>query len=334
MTFLLPLFLSVTAMLPPTTKPAATPRPIDVWLDVDTSTGVVTDGRNHDVDDGLAMIYAFHSPELRVRGVSAQFGNATLEQAVPIAEEIVQLFGPKDMEVYAGAASPDDLDKSTDATRAIVAALRERPMHVLALGPVTDIAAVLKANPELADRVQSVVVVAARRPGFVFGPKEAPGTFFPDANFEKDPEAMRVLIDSGVRVVFAGYEVSSHVWVTPADLDAMADKSASGKWVSETSRPWMGQWLKNLHTPGFNPFDTLADLWLTHPQFVGKLPVTLQIVEKIDERAKPEERAAGKTKPYLIATPSQGEGRFIYLTVPTPEAHPLIVERLITRPAE
>ena len=325
------ILLSLSAMLQPAPRPA---EPIDVWLDVDTSTGVVTDGRHHDVDDGLAMIYAFHSPELRVRGVSAQFGNATLEQAVPIAEEVLQQFGPADMEVHAGAASANDLDKATDATRAIGAALRERPMHVLALGPVTDIAAVLKAEPDLRDRVLSVVVVAARRDGFTFGPTQAPGVFFPDANFEKDPAAMKVLIDSGVPIVFAGYEVSSHVWLTPADLDAMADKSASGKWVAETSRPWMKQWTENLKTPGFNPFDALADLWLTHPTRVRTLPVTLKIEEKLDERAKPEEQAAGKTKPYLVAAPTDAPSRFTYLTVPSPETAQLIADRLAARPAE
>ena len=46
----------------------------DVWLDVDVAAGLP--GR--DVDDALALIHAFHSPELKVRGVSAVFGNAPL----------------------------------------------------------------------------------------------------------------------------------------------------------------------------------------------------------------------------------------------------------------
>lgn len=314
-------------------QPAPPEEPIDVWLDVDTSTGVMSENRTHDVDDGLAMIYAFNSPELNVRGVSVQFGNAALEQAVPIAEGIVEQFGPAAMPVHAGAASAEDLDKSTAATDAIIAALRKKPMHVLALGPVTNIAAVLEAEPDIADRIESIVVVAARRPGFVFGPKEAPGYFFPDANFEKDVQGMQVLLDSDVPIVFAGYEVSSHVWLSADDLAEAAEASDVGAWVAQTSQPWLDQWVNNLGTPGFNPFDTLADLWLTHPQLIEQLPVTLEIVERLDERATPEEQAVGKTKPYLIATPTEEATRHVYLTVPDPEAHDVILERLTTRPA-
>ena len=42
---------------------AAQPRKVtDVWLDVDTATGI------GDVDDGLMLIQSFHSPEVKIRG--------------------------------------------------------------------------------------------------------------------------------------------------------------------------------------------------------------------------------------------------------------------------
>ncbi len=62
----------------------------EVWIDTDTAIGVP----GADVDDGLALIQAFHSPELRVRGVSAVFGNAPLATTHPIASEVVERFGP------------------------------------------------------------------------------------------------------------------------------------------------------------------------------------------------------------------------------------------------
>ncbi len=59
-------------------------KPIDVWIDVDTATG------SGDVDDGLMLIQAFHSPEVNIRGISVVFGNAPLDQALPIARTITQ----------------------------------------------------------------------------------------------------------------------------------------------------------------------------------------------------------------------------------------------------
>ncbi|MCI0390199.1 MAG: hypothetical protein MOB07_15725, partial [Acidobacteria bacterium] len=41
-----------------------------VWIDTDPS---VAPG-GHEVDDGFALIQAFHSPELEIRGVSVVFG--------------------------------------------------------------------------------------------------------------------------------------------------------------------------------------------------------------------------------------------------------------------
>ncbi len=310
----------------------AADKPIDVWLDVDTSTGVIKNGRNADVDDGLAMIYAFNSPELTIHGVSVQFGNATLEQAMPIAHQVVDDFGPDGLGVYEGAASVDDLGVENEATKALAAALKERPMHVLALGPVTNVATVLKLHPELGERMQSLVIVAARREGFRFGPEEAPQFFFPDANFEKDVEGTQILLDSGVPIVFAGYEVSSHVWLTPADLESLAESSAVGKWIAETSKPWLTQWLVGLQTPGFNPFDTLADLWLTHPELIESIPVTLEIIEATDEQAAQKQAPLDSKKPYLIATPVEGDSKYLYLTVPKPEAKDVILERLAGRP--
>ena len=81
------------------------PRPIPVWIDTDPAVGLP----DRDVDDGLALVQAFHSPELVVRGVSVVFGNAPLEQAMPIAETIVKGFGPRGLGVYRGAAAAADL---------------------------------------------------------------------------------------------------------------------------------------------------------------------------------------------------------------------------------
>ena len=54
--------------------------PVDVWIDTDTAIGVP----EADIDDALALIQAFHSPELVVRGVSSIFGNAPLVARTPL----------------------------------------------------------------------------------------------------------------------------------------------------------------------------------------------------------------------------------------------------------
>ena len=83
----------------------AQPGPQPVWIDTDPAVGVT----DRDVDDGFALLQAFHSPEIALRGVSIVFGNAPLAQAWPIGLRIVGRFGPPAVRAYRGAARASDL---------------------------------------------------------------------------------------------------------------------------------------------------------------------------------------------------------------------------------
>lgn len=304
--------------------------PLAVWVDVDTSAGIV-DTRPRDVDDAVALIQAFHSPELRVAGVSVVFGNSSLENCLPITREIVEKFGPKGMAVHAGAASDADLDKQTDATKALIAALEKEPLHVLALGPVTNVAAVIKQRPDLKSKMLSVLVVAARRPGFDFHPPGRPDLKFPDANFEKDVPGTQILLDSGVPLVWVGYEASCDTWLTRADLDAMRD-TPSGKWVADISQAWLGRWETAMKLDGFNPFDALAIVYLTHPETLAAIPVKSHITTGPNDRSPGRLAATKPSKAYLISQPTTQPTNELYVTHTLKNVAPIIAQRVRQRP--
>lgn len=295
--------------------------PIDVWLDVDPAIGMI----ERDVDDGLAMIQTFHSPELRIHGVSVNFGNSPLENGYPIAQDVVGRFGPAGLAVYSGAASAEDFGKPTEAVAAMAAALAERPMTILALGPVTNVATLLERHPEAHDRIDAIVMVAARRPGQVFRPTPESERQFPDFNFESDPRAMAVLLESDVPLVFAPWEVSSHVWLTNADLEALRAGGPTGAYIADKSRSWINRWKRMSGTDGFNPFDTLAIGYLTHPETIQREEVSVWI----DWREGQLDAEGNQVKPHLIAD-NQAEGgrRAIYCYEPTPAFKPMLLERL------
>src|ERR687897_1658469 len=113
---------------------------IPVWIDTDPAVGEP----ERDVDDGLALIQAFNSPELAIRGISVVFGNAPLDRGLPIARQLVRDFGPPGVRVFAGAAAAGDLGTETEASRALTGALRSEPLTILALGPATNVATVLR----------------------------------------------------------------------------------------------------------------------------------------------------------------------------------------------
>ena len=293
----------------------------DVWLDVDTATGI------GDVDDGLMLIQSFHSPEVKIRGISVVFGNAPLKLALPIARKITEKFGPSRVVPVPGAASAVDFGKKTPAVEAMAAELEREPMTIVAVGPVTNVGTLVKLYPQWHGRIERIVMVAGRRPDQRFVTNDKQKTPHRDFNFELDPAAMRAILDTEIPLVFAPWEVSSQVWISRDDLEALRKTGGSGAWVAETSGYWIQRWEKNIDPRGFNPFDTLAMGWLTHPESIETEDVQITIEEAADDRAPAREPA--KMKPYLVARPATARGRAaIYCFAPKSQFKELLIERL------
>ena len=264
-----------------------------VWIDTDPS--VARGG--HEVDDGFALVQAFHSAALTVRGVSVVFGNAPLDESFPIAQHLVKDFGPPRLRTFRGAGSAGQLGTETEGSRAIAAALRRERLTILMLGPATNVATVLRNHPELAQRIVSVIAVAGRRPNQKFS--TAPGVKpFRDFNFELDAEGFQVLLDSGVPVVLAPWEISSKVWIREPDLENLRSSNGRLSWILDAAQDWLAFWKTELAANGFNPFDTLAVGYAISP--VGfacqRLPVKIE--------RHPDDTETGVNapqKPYLLA---------------------------------
>jgi inosine-uridine nucleoside N-ribohydrolase len=271
---------------------------IPVWIDTDPSV----ERGGHEVDDGFALLQAFHSPELQIQGVSIVFGNAPLPKAWQIGTEIVEEFGPKGLGVYRGAASSEDLGKETDASKALALALQHGPVNILAIGPVTNVATVLKLHPELAKNVVQIIAVAGRRPGqrFLSGPNQAHG--FRDLNFELDPSAFQVLLDAKIPIVLAPWEISSKVWIKREDLERLEHGGPDVLYLVPSAMDWLTWWHDNLGADGFNPFDTLAVGYLTSPDLFQCTKLKIRINSGPDDTGS---EMVSKTKPFLIVSPNQ-----------------------------
>lgn len=306
--------------------------PVDVWLDVDPGTGL------SDVDDGLMLVQCFHSPEMRVHGVSVVYGNAPLPHGLKVAQQVCRRFGPAGMQPAPGAAKADELGQDSPAVAAMARALAQRRLTILAVGPATNVATLIQRHPELVAHVERIVVVAGRRPGQRFISSETQARPHRDFNFELDPAGMKVLLDAPLELVFAPWEVSSHVWITRDDLARLAASGGSGSWIAESSGYWIRLWEMNITPRGFNPFDTLAAGWVTHPALIEHEVLRARIEEAPDDRATDEERTAGKTKPYLIADAGPSGRPVIYCHRPREEFKTVLLERLSgndgDRPAE
>ena len=297
---------------------------VRVWIDTDPS--VARGG--HEVDDGFALIQAFHSPALTVRGISVVFGNAPLSEAFPIAQRLLRDFGPPGLNVASGAASANDLGVETDASRVLAAALRREKMVILMLGPATNVATVLRNHPELRNRIKKIIAVAGRRPNQRFSP--SPGApAFRDFNFELDAPSFQVLLDSHVALVLTPWEISSKVWMRGADLANLRSSDVSLAWVLDAAEDWLEFWKKSLAADGFNPFDTLATGYAISPQGFRCDRLHVGIELRADDTVN---GPGAPLKPYLLVDHSMASHHSaLYCSEAPPSFHETLL-KLLAKP--
>lgn len=262
-------------------QPAATPVDRRIWIDSDAACGT---GAHRDPDDCLALLLLLHADEVQVAGISTVFGNAPLAQTIDVTRRLVGLVardtGARALDVAAGCAtSSDDAACPADQTPAIAAlaaALRAAPLTLLALGPLTNVAAVLRAHPELKSRIERIVAVMGRRPGHRFHPSEGArggsspmlfghGPIFSDFNVAQDRTAVRDVLNTGVPITLVPYDVGRRVVLGPRDLDRIAAVGSAGAWVAAASRDWLHYWEEDVGIKGFYPFDLVAAARLLLP---------------------------------------------------------------------
>ncbi len=180
-------------------------------------------------DDAVAMCMALRHPDIDVLAFTVVAGNVPLDQAVQNALYTVELCGA-DTPVYVGAAAPMARDLATAqevhgidgmgdvgldlqgraaaegwGPQVIVDTIRQHPGEVtlVAIGPLTNLAIALLWAPDIAAKVDRVVIMGGTG-------EHGPGNVSPTAefNFWVDPEAVRVVLRSGMPLELVGWDIS------------------------------------------------------------------------------------------------------------------------------
>ncbi|HDX8379331.1 TPA: pyrimidine-specific ribonucleoside hydrolase RihA [Aeromonas salmonicida] len=189
-------------------------------------------------DDAIALILALASPELKVLAVTTSAGNQTQEKTLNNALRILTLLGRDDIPVAAGAPKPlareliiadnvhgeSGLDGPTlpdpafapqamTGLELMVKCLREspEPVTLVPTGPLTNIALLLAAHPELKPNIARIVLM---------GGAAGAGNWTPAAEFNiyVDPEAADMVFKSGISITMCGLDVTHEAQVMDEDI--------------------------------------------------------------------------------------------------------------------
>ena len=256
------------------------------------------------VDDALALILAFHSPELDVRAVTGVNGNVPLEQVFENIQKVLSLIQPKNKPLIAkGADRPlkgkplyahsvhgqdglggAKIDREEGkqwwqfyagpADELITKMARQVPdeMTLIAIGPLTNLALAIQKDPEGMRKLKEVVIMggAVRTGGNI--------TSYSEFNIFSDPLAARRVFSSKFSITLVPLDVTHQVSLTPQWMEqkVIPISNSFSKFAIEatgydsTRHQFRNKEIVHLHDP-------LAVGVVTHPNLVKKQKLSLTV---------------------------------------------------------
>ncbi len=242
-------------------------------------------------DDAIALLLALASPELELLGVTTVAGNQTLEKTTANALRVLELAGRGDVPVAAGAdrplarelftaayvhgesgldgpALPEPQGAPVDQHAVDFLAERilgcDRPVTLVPVGPLTNVALLLARHPEAAENVERIVLM---------GGAIAEGNVTPAAEFNVyvDPEAAWRVFRSGVPLTMIGLDVTHRALMALSHVERLRASGKVGRCVAELHDFFVQYHERTYATDGAPIHDAVAVAQVLRPGIVETL---------------------------------------------------------------
>ncbi|WP_165064359.1 nucleoside hydrolase [Marisediminicola senii] len=246
------------------------------------------------LDDALALLLAHADPALQLVAVTTVGGNVSLENTTRNALQLRQYLGFERVPVAAGAPAPlarparsaahvhgeeglgdvrlpvaGAAASTAHAVDTIVDTLRDSPgdVHLVATGPLTNIALALRREPRIVEWAASFVIM---------GGSYTRGNATPAAEFNiyADPEAAAEVFAANWNVVMIGLDATLQAIATPTIVDRMRALGSLGTefavplstfWTDPNDADWPGQ---AVHDVCAVAYVARPDLFVSRPALV------------------------------------------------------------------
>lgn len=205
-------------------------------------------------DDAIALMMALASPEIDIRGLTIVAGNNTIANNTNNALRVLEHFGAS-IPVYRGAEKPlvqaqevpEDIHgrsgmdgtslpdrcygqcEELNAIQFLENELKasDERIKIIAIGPLTNIATLLAAAPEVKDKIDEIIIMG----GAAQGGNKTPTSEF---NIWQDPEAAHIVFSSGIPLIMCGLDVTYKSSLDESDVaEIAAIGNKAGKLASE-----------------------------------------------------------------------------------------------------
>lgn len=257
------------------------------------------------VDDALAIAYALADPEVDLIGIVSSYGNNLLDVCAENSLKLLELLGHTDIPVFKGlphSCTTDHFDvmqvsKDIHGDNGIgdvelptpSRALEEqsgvdfyieaahkygKDLIIIPTGPMTNLAAALKKDPEIADLIGNVT--------FMGGALTVEGNVTPvaEANINQDPKAADEVMKSNLPLTMVGLDVTLRTLLTKNETKQWRELgTTSGKAFADITDFYIDAYYNlDIDKRGCALHDPLAVGVGVDPSFVSTISLFMKVV--------------------------------------------------------
>ena len=234
-----------------------------------------------DIDDAYALAFILSCRELALEAVTIVSGD--IDARARIAAKMLHRAGREDVPVVSGVPSSKEVNQTPwaegseyrpderSAAELIVEMISERPGEItlVAVGPMSNVAAALQLRPEIAGEVAEIVIMG----GAVWTGYRSQLAPAPESNIRWDVPAAQVMFDSGAPIRMAGLDVTAAVQFDRALQERLA---ASGLPLPRAMAELLEVWPKR--TPTLH--DPLAVAMVIEPEICDYASVCVRVSDQ------------------------------------------------------
>lgn len=267
-------------------------------------------------DDAIAILLALaHPGELEIRGITTVGGNQILDKITDNALKVLS-FVNADIPVAKGAKGPlfgklvtgEEAHGESGMDGPVLPASKFKPVDqgavefmleiiraseekitLVPMAPLTNIALLITAYPEVKDKIKEISLMGG---GLAYGNVTSTAEF----NIFVDPEAARIVYESGIPIVMSGLDVTDKAAIFEEEILELKQKGPVSVMVGELL-DFYSIYGKKMGYVGNALHDPCAVAWLLHPELFQSehLYVTVETEGKLtrgmtvaDRRKKPD----------------------------------------------
>jgi len=276
--------LLALALLPIGLSPVAMPGAYSAETNATPQLAIIDTDIGDDIDDAFALALALRSPELKIIGITTEYGDTELRAR--LVDRYLAAVGRSEIPVAAGVATPHDnvftqsayagrepARKHADGVRFILDEIRVHPgeVTIIAIGPEGNLAAAIRQDAATFRKVKRVVLMG----GSIYrgyGEHRPPDA---EWNIKCDPKAAQALLASGAPLFYMPLDSTQIHLEAPERERILSFGSALTDQLTLLYHQWVAH--TDNHSPDPTLFDPVAVTYAISPELCPAKPIRIEV---------------------------------------------------------